>query len=254
MQPQPESFARTLKDYAADYQWIRELGWPEDDLGQTQVHEVPDPAEDMINLTNFGGTRLPVSEADLVTSADLHDAVHNLYVYRSTIAPALWERLQRLVRSGGPAGADPTRAFEDATPVERDVSYARQMLDSYPGVLNVDAGTLAATIDALNDCIQACTADADADLGEQHAPELVKCIRLCLDCADVCAATVRVASRQTEYDSNITRPLLEACAATCKSCADECERHAEMHEHCRVCAEATRRCEQACWELLAILN
>src|SRR5207247_8457955 len=31
-------------------------------------------------------------------------------------------------------------------------------------------------------------ADADDDLSEQNVAELVKCIRLCLDCADVCTA------------------------------------------------------------------
>jgi hypothetical protein len=65
---------------------------------------------------------------------------------------------------------------------------------------------------------------------------------------------LRVLSRQTEYDANLTRPQLQACVAACKSCADECERHAEMHEHCRVCAEACRRCEQACNELLAAVQ
>ncbi len=87
------------------------------------------------------------------------------------------------------------------------MSYARQLLDSYPRALNRDAGVLAATIDALNDCFQACTADADADLGEHHLPELVKCTRLCLDGADVCTATISVTSRQTEYDPNVTKPL-----------------------------------------------
>lgn len=130
------------------------------------------------------------------------------------------------------------------------MSYARQMLDTHPRTLNVDAGVLAATIDVLNDCAQACTADADADLGEHNVTELVRCVRLCLDCADVCTATVGVTSRQTEYDAHVTKPLLEACAAICKSCGDECERHAQTHEHCRVCAEACRRCEQACRKLL----
>jgi Domain of Unknown Function (DUF326) len=134
------------------------------------------------------------------------------------------------------------------------MSYARQMLDSYPRRFNVDASLLAATIDALNDCAQACTEDVDDDLSEHNVPELIKCIRLWLDCADVCTATVRVTSRQTEYDSNITKPLLEACVVTCKSCGDECERHAQMHEHCRVCAEACRRCEQACRELLVAVK
>ncbi len=80
------------------------------------------------------------------------------------------------------------------------MSYAKQLLDSYPGTLNADAGTLAATLDALSDCAQACAADADADLAEQNLAEMVRCIRLCLDCVDVCTATLGVVSRQTNYD------------------------------------------------------
>jgi hypothetical protein len=134
------------------------------------------------------------------------------------------------------------------------MSYARQLLAAYPGTLNADADSLAATIDALSECAQACIADADADLREQDLAEMVKCIRLCLDCTDVCTATLGVVSRQTKYDDAVTRPLLEACVAACKSCGDECERHARHHEHCRICAEACRRCEQACRELLAALK
>ena len=148
------------------------------------------------------------------------------------------------------------------------MSYARELLDTYPRNLNVDVGILAATIDALSDCAQACTADTEADLSEPNplrmrhrgAPppppvaEMVKCIRLCLHCADICTATVGVVSRQVEYDTNVTKPLLEASASICKSCGDECEQHAAMHDHCRVCAKACRRCEQACRELLAAIS
>jgi hypothetical protein len=35
---------------------------------------------------------------------------------------------------------------------------------------------------------------------------------------------------------------------------DECERHAEMHEHCRICAETCRRCAQACEALVAQIS
>jgi hypothetical protein len=129
------------------------------------------------------------------------------------------------------------------------MSYARQMLDTSPVTFDLDAGALAVTIEALIDCAQACIADVDADLGEQNVTEMVKCVRLCLDCADVCTATVGVTSRQGEYDANVATPLLEACVAICMSCGDECERHAQM-QHCRVCAEACRRCEQACRQLL----
>ena len=134
------------------------------------------------------------------------------------------------------------------------MSYARQMLDTYPTTLDVDEGVLAAAIDAITECAQACIADTDADLSEQNVAEMVRCIRLCLDCADVCTATAGVTSRPADYDANVTKPLLEACVAICRSCGDECERHARIHEHCRVCAEACRRCEQACRNLLHVLS
>ena len=130
------------------------------------------------------------------------------------------------------------------------MSYARQLLDSYPGTFGLDVGVLAAAIEALTDCAQACAADTDADLSEPNLAEMVTCIRLCLDCTDICAATAAVIGRLTDYNADVTRPLLDACVAICKSCGDECERHARMHEHCRVCAEACRRCEHACRALL----
>jgi uncharacterized membrane protein len=134
------------------------------------------------------------------------------------------------------------------------MSYARQLLDTYPGTIYADADLLTAAIDALSDCAQACVADADADLHEQDLAEMVTCIRLCWDCADVCTATLGVVTRQTAYDASVTRLLLEACVAACKSCGDECQRHAHHHQHCRVCEQACRRCEQACRALLSTLK
>lgn len=133
------------------------------------------------------------------------------------------------------------------------MSYAMQLLDSYPRSISLDASLLASTIDALNDCAQACTADADDDLSEPDVAEMVKCIRLCLDCADICTTTSSVTSRRTDFDPSVTMPLLAACIAACKSCAEECERHAMMHVHCRVCAHACQRCERACQDLLATI-
>jgi hypothetical protein len=132
------------------------------------------------------------------------------------------------------------------------MTIAEQMLDTYPRDFNVDKTLLARCIEACYQCAEACTACADDCLSEQGQVEsLVKCIRLNLDCADICVATGRLVSRQTEYDANVTRPQLEACIAACKSCGDECEQHAQHGmEHCRVCAEQCRTCEQACDELL----
>ena len=134
------------------------------------------------------------------------------------------------------------------------MSYARELLGTYPGAINVDAGVLAAAIDAVSDCAQACVADTDADLSEPNLAEMVTCIRLCLNCTDVCTATAAVISRPAAYDADVAKPLLQACVAICRSCGDECERHAQHHAHCRVCAEACRRCEQACRDLQGVLK
>jgi hypothetical protein len=128
------------------------------------------------------------------------------------------------------------------------------MLEAYPVKINLDRARLASTIDVLIACSEACTGCADACLSEGMVAELTKCIRTNMDCADICATTARVLSRHTGYDANISRTLLEACAVACKSCGDECAGHADMHEHCRICAEACRTCEQACRDLLASMS
>jgi len=130
------------------------------------------------------------------------------------------------------------------------MTHALQMLETTPSDFAFEATAFAECIDACFDCAQSCSACADACLGEAVVQELVRCIRLDLDCADVCEATGRVLSRQTHYDAALSRAQLEACALARRSCGEECEAHAEMHGHCRVCAEACRRCESACRALL----
>jgi hypothetical protein len=92
------------------------------------------------------------------------------------------------------------------------------MLETYPRDFNVDADVLARCIDACYHCAQACTACADDCLSEQQVAEVVKCIRLNQDCADVCATAGRVINRQTKYDANVTRSILEACGSCEQAC------------------------------------
>jgi hypothetical protein len=138
--------------------------------------------------------------------------------------------------------------------MEASAVTTEPMLRTYPASINLDRALLARTIDSLLACAEACTACADACLSEDMVADLRKCIRSNLDCADICAATARVLSRHTGYDANVTRHQLEACVAACRSCGDECERHAGMHEHCRICADACRACEAACQELLSAMR
>lgn len=132
-----------------------------------------------------------------------------------------------------------------------------EMLRTHPTRSAVDENALAECISACFDCAQACSVCADACLGEQeHVSMLTRCIHLNLDCADVCDATGRFLSRLTHLETEIARPLVDACAQAARLCAEECERHAEgmNMEHCRVCAESCRRCESACQNLLGAFS
>lgn len=106
-------------------------------------------------------------------------------------------------------------------------------------------------LDALADCALSTTACADACLAEPDPSLLRRCVRLNLDCSDLCGATARILARGTEPDWRIVRAQLQACLTACVVCAEECERHAKMHVHCRQCAEACRACERACQQALA---
>jgi hypothetical protein len=127
----------------------------------------------------------------------------------------------------------------------------QEMLRTHPSSTTLDQATLARCIEECFGCLQACTACADACLGEQDVGELTRCIRLNLDCADVCESTGKILSRETAFDAGLAHAVVQACTDACGRCGDECERHAEHHEHCRVCADACRRCEQACEDVFS---
>ena len=129
----------------------------------------------------------------------------------------------------------------------------REMIKAHPQPGNLDRDALLRCIEDCFDCAATCTSCADACLGENDLPELVRCIRLCLDCADVCEATGRIVARQTAPDVGVVRAALESCLVACRACRAECQRHAEHHEHCRVCADSCRQCEQACDAVLSAL-
>jgi len=124
--------------------------------------------------------------------------------------------------------------------------HVQEIIRSHPAAHGGEGAALIRCIEACYDCAQTCTVCADACLGEEMVKDLVGCIRLDLDCADICATTGQIASRRTGGDMSLLRRMIETCTEACRVCGDECERHAERHEHCRICAESCRACERAC--------
>ena len=132
------------------------------------------------------------------------------------------------------------------------MSRIEAMLETHPLQNDVDSQALLSCIEACFECAQTCTACADACLGESQVAELVECIRLNLDCADICETTGRLLTRQTYASLDLWHSQLRACALACQVCGAMCHQHASMHEHCAVCAEACRQCEMACNRLMQI--
>lgn len=122
------------------------------------------------------------------------------------------------------------------------------MIATHPDVAGNVNAALVRLIEEAFSCAQTCTSCADACLAEEMVADLRQCIRLNLDCADVCATAATVATRRTGSNEEVIRRMIEACELACRLCGEECDRHASMHEHCRICAEACKRCQAACEE------
>ncbi|MGY8527166.1 four-helix bundle copper-binding protein [Paracidovorax citrulli] len=100
-----------------------------------------------------------------------------------------------------------------------------------------------ACIDACARCVQACQYCAASCLQEQDVQMMTECIRLDLDCADICQLAVNVMSR----GSDCAKPVCALCAEICQRCGDECAKH--QMDHCQQCAQACHACAQACRQM-----
>lgn len=128
------------------------------------------------------------------------------------------------------------------------------MLASHPDPVHSNADEARRCIEACGECYQACTVCADACLGESKVAELVACIRLNLDCAEVCRTTGTLMTRPSHRDAPALRAQLQACAEICRACGDECRKHGEMGmKHCAVCAESCFACAEACEAMMEVL-
>lgn len=137
---------------------------------------------------------------------------------------------------------------------EDTMQTIERMMSTTPNKPAAKKESLADCVDACVACELACIACADACLGESDVAMFRKCIRLNLDCADVCGTTARLLARLLEADVEILRAQLEACARACATCGAECHRHGSKHAHCKVCGDACVRCDEACRKVLQELK
>lgn len=96
-------------------------------------------------------------------------------------------------------------------------------------------------ISMLNECAVECNHCTSACLEEQDVKMLAKCIKIEIDCAEICRLATSFLARGSEHADHI----LKECAEICEACAKECEKHTHM-EHCKKCAEVCHKCAEAC--------
>ncbi|WP_405818630.1 hypothetical protein OG241_26825 [Streptomyces sp. NBC_01390] len=126
----------------------------------------------------------------------------------------------------------------------------RELLDSVTSASILSGEVLARAVDVLAACETAVTACATGMLADKDADALRTAIDQDLDCADVTAATRRVLTRHSGHDPALLTAQVEACLIACRRSHDLCGGHAEHHEHCRICAEATDQAADACRDVL----
>lgn len=105
---------------------------------------------------------------------------------------------------------------------------------------------------ALAECRVECSQAADTWLAHSPlAPDALRCIRLMLDCADLCADVEELLPLVPEVSPSLLRSRLNTCAVAC----DRCARDAQRHRAAPVASSivACRRAGRACQEILPIL-
>jgi len=64
---------------------------------------------------------------------------------------------------------------------------------------------------------------------------------------------MRMMARPMGYDMAVMTAMLTACITMGEACASECRMHADMDEHCRVCAMACDAMVDACRRTLSAM-
>ena len=118
----------------------------------------------------------------------------------------------------------------------------RKMIGLHPGAAGHVNQPLGDAVHHAMYCAKMCLSCADACAAEDM--DMSQCIRMCSDCADVCEATTRLGLRRTGTNEHLLVEILELCARACEECAAECEKH--DHEHCKLCATMCRECAADC--------
>ena len=109
------------------------------------------------------------------------------------------------------------------------------MMKSMPmDTMGMDAAMMQECVEACSMVSMAATMCADSDTGA----DMARCSSMCMNMADVATTMMRMMMRPMGMDQMSMRAMMMACVEMGKACSAECMMHADMDEHCRMCAKA----------------
>ena len=113
-------------------------------------------------------------------------------------------------------------------------------------ITGMDMGMMQECIEACAAGEQAATMCADSMMGDS----MMMCRSMCANAADVMNTMMRMMTRPAGMQGETMMGMLSATMVMATACADECMRHAEMSEECRMCAEVCRQCAMSCQKMM----
>ena len=97
-------------------------------------------------------------------------------------------------------------------------------------------------------CELACLACAEACLGDVELLEVGRCVRLSLDCAEICLATRTLVAGAIGSSPRLVLAQLLVCARVCATCEAECSRLGMRNDGVGACGRACADCLMHCFE------
>lgn len=113
-------------------------------------------------------------------------------------------------------------------------------------MMGMDMGMMQECIEACSAAEQATTMCADSMMGD----DMMMCRSMCMNMADMSNTMMRSMMRPAGMEQSSMMAMLTATMMMATACADECMKHAEMSDECRMCAEVCRQCAMACQKMM----
>lgn len=192
--------------------------------------------------------RLSLTDGCQTRQAELVPSVKRTGVPRNPAAAGFGQADRPVQVAFGHHREAGTPEQEAAPEGERVMESIARMIDLRPRAYPVAPEPLGDFLACAQECALICRLCAQACLEEveDRGAHLLGCVEVTEDCARACEAAVLAAARWSQprdprLDNALT--LVDVCTLACAACAEHCE--VPPYEHCRLCAEACRRCERA---------